>query len=409
MAKKKRSFMSKVSYVIFGDRSEKKKRPVKRAPQVEENDEDEILEEFSRGSDDFYTDEVRQRPVSSRRQNDRKRESSSSGSGKRKPLTPAKRRLRNVLSFSIILVVIITGCLILSLTVLFKTQNFEIAGSDQYSLDELVSVSGLNTGENIFLAPRGIAERRVKENYPYIEKVEISPKIPDTMVFNITEAVEGYMVKISDSEYLVVSSQGRILDKTAYPADKGLPLFIGPVVENPEVGKYIKYSDDTVPDIISEISNSFANNGYTGITQIDASDLSALTFTYDDRILVKLGLPEDLDYKIRTAMTIITEKLDLQDVNPIMGKLDVSKCNDTKKSYFREEVPGENETTAAGEVLSTDATEQPLQQQTQPQRELSWDDLFAQQNTTATTASGETEPTEEPTIKKLPQNQWYVN
>ena len=65
---------------------------------------------------------------------------------------------------------------------------------------------------------------------------------------------------------------------------------------------------------------------------------------YDGRIKVKLGMPEDISYKVRTAMTIILEKLDLNGTTTTEGMLDVSNCNSTKKSYFKEQSLIEAET-----------------------------------------------------------------
>jgi hypothetical protein len=89
--------------------------------------------------------------------------------------------------------------------------------------------------------------------------------------------------------------------------------------------------------MIESITQTFADNGYQGITEIDATDMANISFTYDNRVKVKLGIPEDLDYKVRTAMTIINENLDKNQTGTITGILDVSRCNSTKRSYFNEQ------------------------------------------------------------------------
>ena len=56
---------------------------------------------------------------------------------------------------------------------------------------------------------------------------------------------------------------------------------------------------------------------------------------YDDRIVVYMGLPEHIDYKVQTAHTVIKEKIDVGG-SMIAGDLDVSMCYDTMKSYFNQ-------------------------------------------------------------------------
>ena len=122
-------------------------------------------------------------------------------------------------------------------------------------------------------------------------------------------------------------------------------------------------AEETVVAIIENITQSFADNGYQGITEINATDTASVTFTYDDRIRVKLGIPEDLDYKVRTAMTIINENLEKNQANPIKGILDVSRCNTTKRSYFNEQeinptvAPSQNPSETATEAYSGDYSE----------------------------------------------------
>ena len=144
------------------------------------------------------------------------------------------------------------------------------------------------------------------------------------------------MIKMSDTEYLVVSTKGRILDKTDNKNLNKLPIFVGPKPVTGEIGDYVSYEDDTLVDMVDSITQTFADNGYQGITEIDATNMADISFTYDNRIKIKLGIPEDLNYKIRTAMTIIDENLDKNGSNTSTGVLDVSRCNSTRRSYFKE-------------------------------------------------------------------------
>ena len=101
--------------------------------------------------------------------------------------------------------------------------------------------------------------------------------------------------------------------------------------------------------MIESITQTFADNGYQGITEIDATNMADISFTYENRIKVKLGIPEDLDYKIRTAMIIINDKIDSATTVKTAGVLDVSRCNTTKRSYFDEATPTVNPSEASTE------------------------------------------------------------
>ena len=328
------------------------KRP-RKEPIPEEND-DMMLSEFSDDYNDFFVDESGERdepsqpdPRDSRDHRDRRgshqphkphdpKAQKKPVTVSKKPISPLRRKIRRILSFVAIITIVIVIGVILSLTVLFKTQNYEVIGNTLYNEADIINVCDIDEGTNIFLAPKKPAEKRIKSSFPYFEDVKVGFKIPDTIKIEVTEAIEGYLIKITDKEYLVISTKGRILDRVTDKSRFDLPIFIGPKLVSGDIGDYVEYEDETIVNIIENITQVFADNGYQGITEVDATNPANITFTYDGRIKVKLGIPEDISYKIRTAMTIIETKIDVNPGTKISGTLDVSRCNDTKRSYFNE-------------------------------------------------------------------------
>ena len=344
------------------EKKNKKHRSTRR-PEKPIRDEEDMLSEFSDDTNDFYTDE---RPQSRRREDPRDAKKAKKQSNKqakkqekRKPKSPLQRKIIRILSYGAIISVVLIVGVVLSLTVLFKTQAYEVTGVTRYSEEEIINACGINKGENIFLAPKTAAENRLKKEFPYVEEADVSFKIPDTIRIAIEEAVEGYLVKQGGSDYLVISTKGRILDQVSDASAYDLPIFIGPTLTSGTVGDYVSYEDNTVVDMIRSITQTFADNGYQGITEIDATNMANISFTYDDRVKVKLGIPEDLDYKVRTAMTIINENLDKNQTGTITGVLDVSRCNSTKRSYFNEQAihPTENKPTEKPTEAGSDGSD----------------------------------------------------
>lgn len=327
----------------FEKKNQKKKKKRKRKllptrrPVERVRDEEDMLNEFSDDTNEFYTDES----IHSRRREDprnlKQAKKQAKKQEKRKPKSPLQRKIIRILSYGAIIAVVLIVGVVLSLTVLFKTQAYEVTGVTRYSEEEIIDACGISKGENIFLAPKSAAEKRLKKQFPYVEEANVSFKIPDTIRIAIEEAAEGYLMKLSGSDYLVISTKGRILNQVTDTSAYDLPIFIGPTLTSGAIGDYVSYEDDTVVEMIESITQTFADNGYQGITEIDATDMANISFTYDNRVKVKLGIPEDLDYKVRTAMTIINENLDKNQTGTITGILDVSRCNSTKRSYFNEQ------------------------------------------------------------------------
>ena len=339
----------------FEKKNQKKKKKRKRKlhptrrPVERVRDDEDMLNEFSDDTNEFYTDES----IHSRRREDprnvKNAKKQAKKQEKRKPKSPLQRKIIRILSYGAIIAVILIVGVVLSLTVLFKTQAYEVTGVTRYSEEEIIDACGISKGENIFLAPKSAAEKRLKKQFPYVEEANVSFKIPDTIRIAIEEAAEGYLMKLSGSDYLVISTKGRILNQVTDTSAYDLPIFIGPTLTSGAIGDYVSYEDDTVVEMIESITQTFADNGYQGITEIDATNMADISFTYENRIKVKLGIPEDLDYKIRTAMIIINDKIDSATTVKTAGVLDVSRCNTTKRSYFDEATPTVNPSEASTE------------------------------------------------------------
>lgn len=300
--------------------------------------------------DGYYVDEVKVRKAQAQKQRKRRQRNQP------KPISPTKRKFLRILTYvSICLVVVVIG-VTLSLTVLFKSESIKIQGNKYYDENLIIELAEVTKGDNIFIASIFGNEDAISEKLPYVKDANIKFKIPNEIVIKITHETPYYAVKVSDGYYLL-NEQGRILEKTT---DKPKDLMRVKVsnIESAEIGQYLSFKNSKVADAMDKISQSILNNNFDKITEVDLSKISSLSITYDDRILIKIGMPQDIDYKLRTAFKIINDKLDPNKLNKIKGVLNVSECNTTKKSYFNEgeidEIENNATTTATEATVETE-------------------------------------------------------
>lgn len=302
--------------------------------------------------DGFYTDEVE---LKRRRQMKEERGERYEEELQKEPMSRRTRKMINIaICGAIVAVVLITG-VVLSLTVLFKTEKIAVEGSAHYTEQQVAEASGLVLGENLFLSDKQSGGQRVEQTLPYVEKAEVSIKIPDTIVITITEAKPAYLIAQGDN-FVVISTQGRVLEhasKNTFDA----PIIKGCEITKTKVGQTAQIKDKKILSILNTISQSLQKNKFEGIKEIDVTDAAEISLNYSNRIKIILGTPDDVDYKIRTAMTIIAQKLAQTD----MGVLDVSSCNSGKKaSYYNADgslYPTEPVTEPATQPATEPATE----------------------------------------------------
>lgn len=282
--------------------------------------------------DGFYIDEFGERQKQQRVAQSIHEQENEKVKRLKKPMTSNQIKKRRIMASAITCGVVLLIGVILSLTVLFKTEKIEVEGNSFYSEDQILSYANVALQSNIFVGKMTATPDKIAEKLPYVESAKVDFVVPDTIKITITDAVPSYVI-INDGKFLLISSKGRILDVMA-DNSSNYPVLSSSSLKNTTVGEYVSYSDENVPVILEEISDSLSKNEFKGITGIDVTNTANIKLVYDNRIAVIIGLPEDIDYKIRTAMAIITEKLDPNKTGAIYGTLDVSSCSTTKTSRF---------------------------------------------------------------------------
>lgn len=283
--------------------------------------------------DGYYIDEYSERIKQERRAKQIHEQESEVIRRNHKPLTAKQIRMKRiVMSVSILLIVLVIGA-VLSLTVLFKTEKIVVEGGKYYYDEQIIAFSNVKLQQNIFIASFGSTPEEISENLPYVEDAKISFSIPDTVTIKITDAVPSYVIK-NGNNYLIVSSKGRILDSATENFDN-LPELTCGELKSTEIGQFVSFSDESIPDILQDVSESLRANNIENITGFDVTDPANITLNYDNRITINLGLPEDVEYKLRTAMAIINDKLDPNNTGTVTGTLDVSTCNTNKVSRYK--------------------------------------------------------------------------
>lgn len=247
-----------------------------------------------------------------------------------KELTKKQRKTRTALSYVLVFTVVVVLAVVLSLTVMFKTTEIIVNGENiPYSNEEIINTSGLTYSENIFLAKRKAAVKNIVDKYPYIEAAEVTFRIPGTQIITVETAVPSYQVAVSEG-FAIVSAKGRVLEIVNVQR-ANIPLLKGLKLTDSREGQYINFEKSTTQQILNEVINNINENEVPNIYGIDISNSANIKLNYDNRITILLGVPEDVGYKLRTAMSIINNELSATD----KGDLDVSLASsDRKSSYF---------------------------------------------------------------------------
>lgn len=243
----------------------------------------------------------------------------------------ARRRKRLLLIFYLVTFLIAIGAaVVLSITVLFRIDTIQVTGQSRYTEQEIVQMSGIEVGENLFLADTATAKQQIEEKLPYIGRAKVSRRLPAKILITVEEAEISGAVEYNGG-YAIVSPEGKVLEITS-AIPEGYSLIEGLDLKSADLGKKIVYEDPEKQEMFTELAQSLAEHGIAPITRMDLTNLYDIVVEYDGRITMEFGLPSDIDFKVRFAKTILSEP----DMAEAQGVLNLADCREEDRAYFEE-------------------------------------------------------------------------
>ncbi len=263
------------------------------------------------------------------------------------PTSPKKRKRYRFLWYFCTIFVLLVICCILSMTLFFKIDSITVDGKTRYKTEDILKYCGVEKGQNLILCDTETGATDIEEHFPYIENAWIERKLFNSIIVHVEETKPASIVE-SNGKYIVLSKKGKILE-IADTMKYDVPLLKGAKVKTAKLSSNIVYEDASLQKIIQEMIGAMESYGIKNVKEIDISNPANIRFTYNDRITVLVGTPENINYKLKTVTLIVNDKLEENAV----GVLDVSLCTpEGGKSYF-------NPTAEENSILSSEISELP--------------------------------------------------
>ena len=235
-----------------------------------------------------------------------------------------KRRRRKKIRRGFLLIVILlslstTLCLKLPY---FNIKNIEVINNRNIPSQEIIDLSTLTLGKNIFYLNFKKAKTNILTN-SYILNVELKRKLPNRIVISVEERTAIFYIKKED-KYLIVDSAGIILEEKELINNMKLIKLEGFDKINYEVGKSIE-SDEGRVKLIEEMTKLIKNlnEGVPEPSIVDLVDTTDIKVFYGD-MAIKLGTSSSLVEKYNRGLNILMQ----QELLGKKGYIDVSYKSD---------------------------------------------------------------------------------
>lgn len=244
---------------------------------------------------------------------------------------------RFILSIAISVAVVLA--VVFGMAIFFKVDADKIlvAGNNKYSVAQIVEACGVKDGENLFSVSEARISTCIIDELPYVKRVRVGIKLPDTVKIEIEELEVVYSVEDNSGSWWLIRSDGRVIEQTNSAEALQHTRLLGVKITEAAIGEPAKASQpenveqegETAPITIREserlqtactILEYLEDNGIIGeLASVDVSNLGDIQLWYGEKYQILLGDALELSYKIRTLRSTLDQMGDYQS-----GVLDIS-------------------------------------------------------------------------------------
>lgn len=226
-----------------------------------------------------------------------------------------REKTKKIASYIFLVILVITGIILFLLSPIFNISKIEVNGNEQISSDEIISLSGIQKGSNLFSTSKKQLSDKIKEN-PYIGTVTITRKLPMTLSISVKERKVEFLLEYGNS-YAYIDEKGFILEISSKNIqDKQKIRGYSTPEDQIKPGNRLCEEDlKSLDEIYTILDTSYNYSLQQCITSINISDKSNyVLYLESERKTVELGNADNLDIKMLYLQSILEKDKDKEGI-----------------------------------------------------------------------------------------------
>lgn len=220
-----------------------------------------------------------------------------------------RAKVKKVASILFVIILCITAVILFLLSPIFNITEILVEGNEQISTNEIVSLSGIEKGTNIYKMSSKQITENIQEN-KYISDVKISRKLPSTILLTIKERKPEFYIEFGGS-FAYIDKQGYIVELTLKTLEDK-PKLLGYKTSEEKIiaGNTLCEEDiENISEILKILNVAETYSLKERITSINISDSSNyVLYLQSENKTVNLGTTEKVDTKMMYLQSIIEKE-----------------------------------------------------------------------------------------------------
>lgn len=235
---------------------------------------------------------------------------------------------------------------------LLIVDTISVKGNKNISSEEIISVSGLETGKHIWLENTSAAKKAL-DDMPYIGSAEIERVYPDKLVITVTERVEAAVV-MGLSANAIIDKDGNVLFVGERASYEGLMKIYGLSASgfklNTPLGDASTFQIRTTLELLNAIVEA---DLVSGMDYLDVSNSLSVYIITTTGLRVQLGQPDEAAEKLH-KLKLVLPKLKQLGLDS-KGTVDVSTVGDPVYSPPTNTLVGDQPASLVGSATGANA------------------------------------------------------
>lgn len=217
-----------------------------------------------------------------------------------------KRKNKHV---SMKLIIFLTGILILSFYILntriFVIKNIEVSGNYYLSKSDIVSMSGIHNGLNIFTLNTDKIIDDLQRN-PLIKSINIRRILPNSIIIEVDERNEVAVIPY-EGVYLKIDEDGIVIEVSNQYVNTELPILSGLNIKRFFVGQYLDIKNTAMFNRSLDILKSLKENNMMELISEVRIDGDNITLISSSGFIINFDVDKNLDYRLSFLKSVLID------------------------------------------------------------------------------------------------------
>lgn len=192
---------------------------------------------------------------------------------------------------------------------IFNIRQIEVFGNDKVSKEEIIALSGLSPGANLFEFNEAACSQAI-EVHPMIKNVEIKRRLNRTIAINVTERQTWALIPYGDL-FLCIDDTGICFDKLNYASFNDVPIItIEQMPEHVNLGQAVNHQ---ATDMVKQVWDALPDDERQAISDFHYQNQDNTLKIYTTKgTEVRFGSLDRLQEKVDAIAQIIKLEADIE-------------------------------------------------------------------------------------------------